>query len=52
MIRTMLKMIFKILLALGLVAAGLTALRYLNERRSDYIEIYNNSDDEFDEDLY
>lgn len=48
--KAFLKIFFKIILALGVVAAGLTALHIWSENQADYIEIYNDSDDnDFDE---
>ena len=49
MFETMAKMALKILLALGAVFAVLFFLRYLDEQRADYIEIYDDDlDEEFD----
>lgn len=53
MFKTMFKVFFKIMLALGAVFAALAFIRYLDGRRNDYIEIYNEDDeDEYGEELY
>lgn len=44
----MFKILFKILLALGAVFAAVSLLMYLDEQRTDYIEIYNDEEDGFD----
>lgn len=46
MIKALFKLIVKIVLAMGAIAAVLAALFYLSEKQTDYIEIYN--DDEGD----
>lgn len=47
--KTAFKTFFKVVLALGLVFGVVAALRYLNEQKTDYIEIYN---DDLDEGLF
>ncbi len=47
--KTAFKTFFKVLLALGVVFGLVAALRYMNEQRADYIEIYN---DDLDEGLF
>lgn len=44
----MFKVFFKVLLALGAVFGVVALLQYLQEQRSDYIEIYNDEYDGFD----
>ncbi len=46
---TAFKTFFKVVLALGLVFGIVAAVRYFNEQRADYIEIYN---DDLDEGLF
>ena len=47
--KTVVKTFFKVLLALGAVFGVLALVRYWNEQRADYIEIYN---DDLDEGLF
>lgn len=41
MIKTMFKLFFKVLFAIGIVAGVLALLRIWDENNNDYIEIYN-----------
>ncbi len=41
----MLKVVFKVLLAVGAVFAMFAAWQYFDSQKSDYIEIYNNDMD-------
>lgn len=50
MIRAIFRVLFKVLLALGVVAAVAAVIQYLDEQKPDYIEIYN--DDGFDGESY
>ena len=43
----MLKVFFKVLLALGAVFAVFAALSYFDNQQSDYVEIYNDEDGDF-----
>lgn len=52
MFKTIFKVAFKIMLALGAVFAALAFLQYLDSRKNNYIEIYNEDDDEYGEELY
>lgn len=40
----MLKVLFKVLLALGAVFAAVAALQYFAAKQADYIEVYNDDD--------
>lgn len=51
MVKTMFKVFYKVLLAIGAVFAALLIIRCINDRRESYIEIYNDYDD-FDEEMY
>lgn len=55
MLSSIFKVIFKILLALGVVFGALVLLQRFSDRRTNYIEIYNEGEDEdfgLDEELY
>ena len=47
--KMIIKTLIKVLLALGAVFGILAVLRYFNEQKADYIEIYN---DDLDEGLF
>lgn len=48
----MMKVLFKVLLALGAVFAVFSALMYLDSQKTDYIEIYNDDEDDYDEEYF
>lgn len=50
MLRMAFKVLFKVLLALAAVFGAFALLQYLDNQQSDYIEIYN--DEEQDGDYY
>ena len=45
MIRTFFRVLFKFLMALGAITAVLGVLYYLADKKTDYIEIYNDDDE-------
>lgn len=49
MLRCIFKTLFKLLFALGIVAAAVAVFKYLEEQKADYIEIY---DDDLDGELF
>ncbi|MGD9560586.1 MAG: hypothetical protein AB7V55_08290 [Oscillospiraceae bacterium] len=43
MFKTIFRVLFKVLLALGAVFAVVSVLQYFEDQKNDYIEIYNDS---------
>lgn len=46
MIKTIFKILMRLVLAAGAVLAAFTVLQYISNKKGDYVEIYNDDADE------
>lgn len=52
MFKFLFTLLWKLAIAAGVLFAALVVLRLVEDRRGDYIEIYNDEDETLDEELF